>query len=161
MSDILTVKSRVGATTPCIEYADKATGRTVDFVDALGAAQTEKGILFTATLTQINAGLIFLPGDPNRTIIPVGFRLLVTGNFATLTDIRLSDTNGTPVDIVTILQAQLTTGAIFGTGTAAGVTFGAGFGAPLTAGAGVQIRQTGSAGTGGTSVSGIFHYVLG
>jgi hypothetical protein len=161
MSDLFTVKSRLGATTPCIEYADKGTGRTVDFIDALGAAQSGKHLVFTATLAQINAGYIFLPADPARNIIPIGFRLVVTGNFATLTDVRLSDTNGTPVDIVTIVQAQLTTGSIFGTGSATGVTFGAGFQAALTAGAGVQIRSTGTAGTGGTSISGLFSYILG
>jgi len=150
-----------GATGTAIEYYDRSTGRTVHFLDVISGPQTEMAFVFSATLAQINAGLVIMADDPFRTIIPVGFRLLVTGAFTTLTDVRLSDTAGSPVDIVTIAQAQLTNGAVFGTGSATGVTFGAGFAAPVTAGKGIQIRKTGSSGAGGTSISGVVHFILG
>jgi hypothetical protein len=160
MSDNLTVSTRPGATTPCMEWKDKNTGRTVFFVDAISAPQPKYTVIVTATLAQINAGLVIVPADPLRTITPTGFRLLITGNFATGTDVRLSDTNGTPVDIVTVLTAELTNGAIIGTGGGTGITYGAGFAAPLTAGAGVQIRDTGTAMTGGTSIQVMFDFIL-
>ena len=155
MSDILGVSARFNGS--ALEFYDKATGRTVSILDAAFGPQFS--VPFTATLAQINAGMAILADDPNRTILPVGIFLKVTGSFSSLTDIRLSDNAASPVDIVTFAQAQLTNGTAFGL-TSTGVTIGAGFGVKLTAGKGVNIRQTGSAGTVGTSVFGILHYIL-
>jgi hypothetical protein len=160
MSDLYTVKSRIGATTPCYEFADKGTGRTVDFIDALGAPQKTFTVAAVVTQAQLNAGQIIVPADPLRNIIPVGAQVIVTGSLSALTDLRISDTNGTPVDIVTILQAQLTNGANLSTYGGTGITLGT-FGLAVTAGAGIQVRKTGSAATGGTSVLVIFEFMLG
>jgi len=109
---------------------------------------------FVATLAQINAGLALFAGAPGMTLSVESVWLKVLGNFATLTDIRISDTAGAPVDAVTVAVAGLTNGAvILADGLPANVTLGT-FATPLTPGKGLQIRKTGSAGTGGTSVSG-------
>lgn len=155
MSDILAVAARSNGAS--LEWYDKSTGRTVFFMAA--GTGPQMCAVFTATLAQINAGLAFIPADANRTILPIGFGFTVTGAFATLTDIRLSDTAASPVDIMTLAQAQATNGAVITT-TSTGVTLGAGFRVALTAGKGVQIRQTGTAGTGGTSISGIVEFLL-
>jgi len=164
MSDILGVHARPNPVTDVAEFYDTATKRTVLPLSILGQTPASPVpvllVPFTATLAQINAGYTFIPADANRNIFPIRFRFTVTGNFATLTDIRLSDTNGTPVDIVTLVQANATNGNVVTDAGGTGITIGAGFGATLTAGKGVQIRQTGSAGTGGTSVSGFFEFIL-
>lgn len=127
MSDLIGIHERRGLVTgTSLEFYDVSTGRTIAVMDQTnaGVPALEHGSLFTATLAQINASSIIVPADANRTIVVVGFRLVVTGNFATLTDVRLSDTSASPIDIVTIAQAQLINGAIFVSGAAAGVTFG-------------------------------------
>lgn len=156
MSDILGVGARSNAS--ALEHFDKATGRTVFVLDA--AFGPVHAVYFTATLAQINAGYTAIAADANRKIVPVGARIKCNGSFTTLTDIRLSDTAASPVDILTLNQAQATSGAIASDQGGTGVTVGAGFGAALTSGKGVQIRQTGSAGAGGTSVEGLLLYLL-
>lgn len=106
----------------------------------------------TVTLAQINAGYTFLPEVADVTYKVVGFKISVSGTFTTATDIRISDTKSTPVDIATLAIAQATDGA-FLSETSAGITVGAGFGAALTANKGIQARKTGSSAAGGTSVT--------
>lgn len=111
---------------------------------------------FTATLAEINAGKIIKASRPDQMIV-LGLMVRVVGNFATMTDLRLSDLTDTPVDIATIPVAQLTDGAKLNH-MDSNVTLGAGFDAPLTPPNGLKLRQTGTAGTGGTSVSGWVMY---
>lgn len=105
----------------------------------------------TATLAQINSGLTFIPANSGRTLKVVGIFFKVSGAFATCTDVRVSDTAGPPVDVVTVAVAGLTNGAIIGEATTANVTLGT-FAASLTAAQGLKVRQTGSACTGGTNI---------
>jgi hypothetical protein len=116
-------------------------------------------INFTATLAQINAGAIIIPGVAGKKIVVSNYVARVLGNFATGTSVELESTNGTPVAITTWAEAGLTTGNILVPGSS-NTTLGAGFGAPLGAGDGVQIVNNGSAQTGGTSISGSITYSL-
>jgi hypothetical protein len=106
----------------------------------------------TVTLAQLNAGHTIVSAVEGRTLKPVSTLVVCSGSFTTLNDIRISDTNSSPVDVITIAQANATNGARFGDVTATGLTFGAGHGANLTAGKGIQVRKTGSNGAGGTSL---------
>lgn len=151
MSDNLLVGTRINS--GALEFFDKSTGRTMATFSS--AVAPIHAAYFTATLAQLNAGFTIANDDANKQFVPVGFFLKSTGAFTALTDIRLSDTNGTPVDIVTVAQAQLTNGAVFTENGGSGVTLGAGFGAPLTVGKGIVLRKTGSTGAGGTSISGV------
>lgn len=162
MSDSFTVRTGINPTTGAMEWKDKATGRTVFAIGAIGGAgQVEQTVIATVTLAQLNAGLVIVPADASRTIIPTALRLAVTGAFTGLTDLRVSDTSAGPVDIFTVAQAQLTDGAVLTSTGGAGITLGAGFLASLTAGAGVQVRKTGPAAVGGTSVQVMLRYILG
>lgn len=114
---------------------------------------------FTATLAEINAGKTIVSGINGKQLVPVGFLTDTNGTFTTLTDVRLSDTASTPVDILTIAAAQLSDGDrhTVDSGTH---TEGAGFLAALTVSKGIQIRKTGSDGAGGTDISGFVLYVV-
>lgn len=168
MSDVFTVKSRVG-TSGAMELVDKVSGRTVWSSDAAGSSSTVYAAVFTATVAQINTGLTIVAADANRTLTVVGFHLMVTGAMTTSTDVRLSDTSSGPVDIVTVVVAGLYSGAVITPGSAVlvssppelnDVTVGAGFAAALTAGKGIQIRKTGGTLAGGTSITGVIQYIL-
>jgi hypothetical protein len=149
-SDVVEINAGAIATTSTITTltTTRVLGGTV--VQAVSA---------TVTLAQINAGFTLVAAVAGQTLTPVGFRVKCTGAFAALTDIRLSDTNSSPVDIATIAQAQATDGAIFTENGASGLTFGAGFGAALTAAKGIQIRKTGSTGTTATGCDVIVFYI--
>jgi hypothetical protein len=108
----------------------------------------------TATLDEINAGKVILSAVPNRQIRVVGCYLAVDDSFATLTDVRISDTADTPVDAVTVVQSVLIDGATL-CDASMGLTFTA-----LTKEKGLQIRKTGDAGTGGTSITYRILYTL-
>jgi uncharacterized phiE125 gp8 family phage protein len=149
MSDILAVGSRINA--GALEFFDKATGRTLATFNA--AVAPIHAAYFTATQAQLNAGFVIAADDANKQYVCVGFFLKITGTLAALTDIRLSDSSN--VDIVTVVQTSLTDGSVFTENGGTGVTIGAGFAAALTAGKGLVLRKTGSAGTGGTSITGV------
>lgn len=104
----------------------------------------------TVTLAQVNAGLTLVAATPDCTFKVLRVLMIVKGTFLTLTDVRISDTNGTPVDVLTVPQASLTDAAVIWDGTASN-TIGS-LGVALTANQGIQIRKTGSSGTGGTSI---------
>ena len=105
----------------------------------------------TVTLAQLNAGFTFLPAAGGVTIKVVGYYMKCTGAFTTATDIRISDTTGTPVDVVTLAIAGATSGAVITEALTTNITLGT-FGAPLTASQGLQLRKTGSSAAGGTSI---------
>lgn len=110
-----------------------------------------KTISVTASLAQINAGLVLIPGVTGEKITPLNYVARVNGNFASGTSVELEDTNGTPVAVTTIAEAGLTNGAVL-LPSSGNTTLGAGFAAPLTSGAGLQVVNNGSAQTGGTSI---------
>lgn len=107
-----------------------------------------------ATLAQINAGLVLIPGVAGQAITVNDFVLRVTGNWATATSVEIESTNVTPVGVVTETIAGLTTGAIIMPAVSdTHQTLGAGFAAALGSGDGLQIVNVGTAGTGGTSIA--------
>lgn len=115
---------------------------------------------FTATLTEINAGKVVVEKIPGFKITPLDFVLDFNGTFTTATDIRLSTTDSTPVDIATVLIAAAVDNAfVRAAGSGAGA-IGAGFNAEGSSGEGVQIRKTGSAAAGGTSIRGWVMYQI-
>jgi len=111
------------------------------------------------TLAQLNAGYTLVAAAPSFTLRVVDFLIIPTGTFTTATDIRLSDTTATPVDIATLVIANATNNNVVQPG-ATGLTLNAGFGVPLTANQGLQIRKTGSSAAGGTSLLVLVRYML-
>ena len=109
-------------------------------------------------MAEIIAGKTIVVGrKPNQTLKPIGFRIDATGSFSTLTDIRLSSTNDTPVDIVLITQSNISSRLSLDSGT---TTEGAGLDANLGAGDGIQLRQTGTDMTGGGSLVGVVYFLV-
>lgn len=121
-------------------------------VPSVGVIQATKEITVTATLAQINAGLTLIPGVTGKAINVTDFIARVTGAFATGTAVLLESTNATPVVAVTLAEAGLTNGAVLVPGSA-NTTLGAGFGAPMGSGDGLQVANSGTAQTGGTSIT--------
>ena len=117
----------------------------------LAADRTVKTVDVVATLAQINAGLVLIPGKSGASVRVLDYVARVTGAFATGTSVELEDTNGAPVAISTIAEAGLSNGAVL-VPASANTTLGAGFGKAATAGAGLQVVNNGSAQTGGTSI---------
>lgn len=113
----------------------------------------------TATLAQINAGAILIPGIINRTITVMGVTQKVTGGFTTATAVVLQDTNASPVNINSTAIANLTTGATL-LDNSTGVTNGAGLLGALTLGAGIAVAKTGSSAAGGTSITYCIEYTI-
>jgi hypothetical protein len=131
---------------------NKLLGRTAFHVSELVQA-----VPFTATQAEIIAGKTITAGrKPRQTLKPIGYRLDVTGSINTLTDIRISSDNDTPVDIVTVTQGNLS-GRISPDGGTK--TEGAGLDANLGAGDGIQLRSTGSDMTGGGSIAGVIYFL--
>ena len=134
--------------------ASKGQNYIIDSNNAIVAVAPVYAIIFPAvTLAQLNAGLTLIPDIPGRTIQITKYLMIFNGSFTTATDIRLQDSNGTPVLITTVAIANATAAQnassdVVGTG----VTNGAGCFASLTAGRGVKIIQTGSAAAAGTSI---------
>ena len=106
----------------------------------------------TVTLAQLNAGKTIVADAAGRTLKVVSILMVFTGGFTTSTDIRISDTNSSPVDVVTVAIAGATNGARIGDTSTTNVTFGAGFNANLTADKGIQVRKTGGTAAAGTSI---------
>lgn len=102
------------------------------------------------TLAEVNAGINILKliGGPSIIRVVPGFVFRpIGGAFAALTDIRLSTDAGTPVDIVTMDQANLTENAYMVLGGTGVTTNLAAFLVNLASNSGLQIRKTGDAGT--------------
>jgi len=118
-----------------------------------------KTLLATATLAEINAGKILLAGVTGKTISVLDFKAKVVGNFAAATSVEIEDTNGSPVAIASTAVAGLTDGAILNE-VEANTTMGAGYLGDLTESKGIAITKTGSAATGGTSITVRIDYVI-
>jgi hypothetical protein len=96
-----------------------------------------------ATLAQVNAGLVLIPGITGKKITVVDYLARAQGSFAGGTNVILESTNGSPVVVTTIAEAALTSGTANGP-FSANNTVGAGFGAPLGSGDGLQLVSTGT-----------------
>jgi len=131
----------------------KFPGRTALYMEEILLAAP-----FSATQAEIIAGkTIVVARKPNQTLKPLGFRMEATGSFSTLTDIRISSDNDTPVDIATVTQSNISGRMSLDSGT---VTVGAGMDANLGAGDGIQLRSTGSDMTGGGSLVGVVYFLV-
>jgi hypothetical protein len=134
-------------------FASLGQNYIIDSTNAITAVFPTYTKVATVSLAQLNAGLTLIADIPGRTIVPVDYLIVVNGTFLTATDIRLQDSNGSPVLLTTALIAAVTAGAKLSNDVViANVTDGAGMYASLTAGKGIQIVKTGSAATGGTSL---------
>lgn len=146
-----------GGINPVVGWAmDKATATgqliRIFITTEAQSGQAVKNVSVTATLAQINAGLVLIPGSAGKKINVTNFTAKVLGTFLTGTAVVLESTNASPVVIGTEAAAGLTTGATI-TPADANMTLGAGFAAPLGTGDGVQVVKTGSSFTGGTSIT--------
>lgn len=112
---------------------------------AVNSALTNRAqtVIVSATLAEINAGKILIPGVAGQKITISDYTARVTGTFGGGTNIILESTNGTPVVVSTIAEAGLTNGAILMPGSA-NTTLGAGFAAQLGASDGLQVVSTGT-----------------
>lgn len=113
----------------------------------------------TATLAQINAGLIIIPGVTGKKITVTNYTARASGSFAGGTNVILESTNASPVVVTTIAEAGLTSGTP-NAPTSANNTLGAGFAAPLGTGDGLQIVSTGTQTT-ATSLNLVITYTQG
>lgn len=115
---------------------------------------------FVATVAEVNAGAtLVLPKIPGFRYHIIDFLLIFAGAAAGATDIRLSSSASTPVDIMTVVVANAGNGVKL-PASAANAVLGAGFNAELASGDGVLIRKTGGTLTGTTTVTGIIRYRL-
>jgi len=106
----------------------------------------KKGLV-AADLTDAGLKLV-APMVANFSLVPIGFLVVVISAAITgLTDLRISTTASTPVDVLTIAQANLTSGSKHDPQGANSV-LGAGFLAPGAAGGGLILRKTGGAAAG-------------
>lgn len=110
-----------------------------------------KQAVVTATLAQINAGLVLIPGVAGKKINVTDYVARVVGAFATGTSVEL-ESDATAVAITTIAEAGLTNGAVL-TPASSNTTLGAGFAAQLPTGEGVKVVNNGTAQTAGTSIT--------
>lgn len=129
-------------------------GRQYIDLDLIAFAKT-----VTATRAQINAGLAIVAAIPGATITPIAYTMTCIGAFGALTDIRISTSDASPVDIFTVAQADLTDGSKHGT-VSSTTTLGAGFAVAGTKGKGINIRKTGSTATTATSATVTLHYKI-
>lgn len=145
---------------PIVGYAYDAAINSGDLIRVLvrspqlsgsNTSSSIKNATVVATLAQINAGLIIIPGVTGKKITVTSYVAQVTGNFATGTSVELESTNASPVAVTTIAEAGLTTGAVL-TPNSANTTLGVGFGGPLGSGDGLKVVNNGTAQTGGTSI---------
>lgn len=115
--------------------------------------------LVTATLAEINAGKTLIAAVAGKSITILDYKAKVSGNFSTTTAVLVQDTTGTPVVIATNAVAALSDGNILNEKTS-NVTMGAGYLATLAAGKGVVVANSGSAATGGTSITFRIDYTI-
>ena len=125
--------------------------------------QTLQTVAANVTLAQLNAGLTLVAPDAGRQLRAVGFYIRSVGGATTgLTDLRLSSVDpagGTPTDIVTAAQANLTSGTALSE-KAGTVTLGTGWNANLPMSHGLQVRKTGGTAAGPTSYDIIVNFLV-
>lgn len=152
-------------TSPVIGWAyDEATAANqlirvyIEAPTGTGASNGIKSLNVTATLAQINAGLVLIQAQSGKKITVTNYVARVTGTFATGTAVVLESTNASPVLVTTLAEAGLTNGAVL-TPASGNTTLGAGFATPLGFGDGLQVVNSGTAQTGGTNIQFTINYV--
>lgn len=149
---------------PIVGYAYDAAINAGDLIRVLirspqlsvsNTAGAIKNLSVTLTQAQVNAGAIIIPAVAGKAITVTNYVANATGSWATGTAVVVEDTNGSPVAVTTIAQADIANVNFPG---AAGNTLGT-FGTPLTAGKGLQVVHTGSAFTGGTNITFNISYI--
>lgn len=128
-------------------------------VPSTASAGGSKNLTVTATLAQINAGLVLIPAIAGKIITVNDFIERVNGNFATGTSVVLQS-SATSVVVETTAEAGLVNNAILSFGSA-NVTAGAGYGAPLPVGEGLSVANVGAAQTAGVSITFNISYTQG
>lgn len=148
---------------PIVGYAFDAASvdgdliRVVLDVPQAGTA-AERVIYVEATLAEINAGKVLIPGVLGKSITVTNFIERVTGAFITTTSVDLVS-DATSVNVESTAVAGLTNGAVL-TPNTANVTLGAGFGIALPAAEGLKVQKTGAAAAGGTKIGYTISYKL-
>lgn len=144
-----------------LNYVDQTGSNGDNAYNFNGSVYSNKVVLsalVTATLAEINAGKVLIPAVSGKVITVVDYKASVLGNFATTTAVLVQDSAAGTV-IATNAVAALTTGNILNEKTT-NVTMGAGYLTLLTAGRGVSVANSGSAATGGTSITFRILYII-
>lgn len=149
----------IGVLTSDVGWLCTTGGSSPGVWEAAGPSGGVQNVAATVTIAQINAGYTLVAAVTGRTITVTNFWMKAVGNFTSATDVRLSDTAGTPVDVVTVVVANFQTGNLVTPAGGTGITIGT-FAAPLTISKGLQLRQTGSAITVATSAIVTVSYVI-
>lgn len=118
----------------------------------LNANANLKHHVVTVTLAEVNAGHEILTGVSGKKIHIFNVIASVSGNWATGTDVRLQDEQGSPVEVLRIETAALTDQAIIRAGDS-NTLIQIGMVTGITTADGLQVAKTGSAYTGGTSIT--------
>ena len=114
------------------------------------------------TLAQLNAGYELVPAVAGKQILVTEYWFRGIGSdAAAATDVRIQDSAGSPVVVVTALIAALASNAeVSSFSKIANVTKGAGWLTALTAGKALNLVKTGSTMTGPTSFEVLVRYKL-
>lgn len=118
----------------------------------LNANANIKHHVVTATLAEINAGHELLTGVAGKKIHVFNIIASVSGNFATGTDVRIQDEQGSPVEVCRFETAALTDQAIIRAGDN-NTLIQIGMVTGITTADGLQVAKTGANFTGGTSIT--------
>jgi len=159
------IEAHGGATNIPVEIKGKGTGpleyNGATLFDSTGASLNRVySVEASVPIASVNSGFVLVAGVTGQTYKVV--RVLeeaVGGAVVTCTDVRISDTATSPVDVTLTAVAGLTQGTFLDEANSA-VTVEAGFGVPLTANKGIQIRKTGSSCATATSVFVIVMYKI-
>ena len=139
-----------------------ASGIHLQGTRQVGVAPLTNEVVKLVTLAQLNADHTIVPGYGAVRLRVIGVRLRFNGTFTTGTDMRISTTEASPTDLMTIAVAGMLTGEIH-TDTDdqdSDITIAAGMYTKLVAGTGIQIRATGSTMAGGTSIDVLIRYLV-
>ena len=140
-------------------YITNGSGTPGSAVGTISAGGTFS-VSANVTLAQVNAGITILPAVTGQTYKVSHFLVTaVGGTTAGCTSVNISDTTGTPVNVVAILAATLVSGTPIDE-TITGLTLTAFAPTALTASQGIQVRHVGSACTTSTSFNVIVYFTI-
>jgi hypothetical protein len=144
------VEAHGTATNIPLELKGKGTGPLEfngnEITDPTGAALNQVySVEGSISIANVNAGYVLVPAVTGRTLKIVRAVVeAVGGNVTACTDVRISDTATSPVDVTITLIANLVSGTFLDETYSTLGLQAANFGVPLTANKGIQIRKTGS-----------------
>ncbi len=138
---------------------DPVTGYITYFnatvVGSTALSGQERVLVTSSTIAEVNTGTTILAGVTGRTITVTGVTLIsLGGTVGTCTDVRISSTAGSPVDMATGAAASLTQNTLF-----TDTSRDAGLAAAGVSGEGLQIRKTGGTCDTSTGVISIVRYI--